>query len=284
MIGCWASFIVMMLPPKSGRKAVRMRAAASIDGLGHVYTSLMSVWITESDTGKDASFLSLNWLKLFRKQLIAITLQLLAGKEQMRLASWEGGIRGRWSKEEYAKLTEIQEEMVGVLAQLGGALWKLDTKWRLSLLHHTRVVDPNFISDIVSVFTSVSQSLQTGEPMHPVLPQTLLDRLLIHHQVISATPDLDGSSEIGPEEMQSVDHMFYTSAVVAVYQLMQCLDELHAITRRLCGEVPFRGFDRWMLKHKSRRATALNNLSRTVTISEREPMIVVSEKSDGEGV
>jgi hypothetical protein len=29
--------------------------------------------------------------------------------------------------------------------QLGGALWKLDTKWRLSLLHHTRVVDPNFV-------------------------------------------------------------------------------------------------------------------------------------------
>jgi len=54
-----------------------------------------------------------------------------------------------------------------------------------------------------------------------VLPQTLLDRLLIHHQVVSATSDLDGSSEIGPEEIQSIDHMFYTSAVVAVYQLMQ---------------------------------------------------------------
>jgi len=57
--------------------------------------------------------------------------------------------------------------------------------------------------------------------MHSVLPQTLLDRLLIHHQVVSATSDLDGSSEIGPEEIQSIDHMFYTSAVVAVYQLMQ---------------------------------------------------------------
>jgi hypothetical protein len=58
--------------------------------------------------------------------------------------------------------------------------------------------------------------------MHTVLPQTLLDRLLIHHQVGEiATPDLDSRSEIGPDEMQSINHMFYTSAVVAVYQLMQ---------------------------------------------------------------
>jgi hypothetical protein len=58
--------------------------------------------------------------------------------------------------------------------------------------------------------------------MHAVLPETLLDRLLLHHRVEeSAMPDLDGHSEIGPDQMQSLDHMFYTSAVIAVYQLMQ---------------------------------------------------------------
>ncbi|KAI0291950.1 hypothetical protein BC826DRAFT_1020543 [Russula brevipes] len=283
IIGCCASFIIMMLPPKSGRKAVRLRAAASIDALGHVYTSLMSAWITESDAGKDASFASSKWVKAFRMRLIAVSLQILAGKQQMELASWEGGVRGRWPKDEYIKLTEVQEEMVSVLAQLGGALWMLDTKRRISLLHHTRVVDPNFISDIVSVFTSVSQSLRTGEPMHTVLPQTLLDRLLIHHQVVEvATPDLDGRPSIGPDEMQSLDHMFYTSAVVAIYQLMQCLDELHAITRRLCGEVPFRGFERWMQQHQSRKAEVRSALARTVTTAGLEPQIA-SEKIYAEG-
>ena len=58
--------------------------------------------------------------------------------------------------------------------------------------------------------------------MHTVLPQTLLDRLLLHHQVGEySTPDPDRRSVIGLDEMQSIDHMFYTSAVVAVYQLMQ---------------------------------------------------------------
>jgi hypothetical protein len=108
----------MMLPPKSGRKAVRLRTAASIDALGHVYTFLMSAWITSSDGGNDVSHTSSNWVKVFRKKLVAISSQVFAGKEQMVLASWEGGIRGRWPKEDYVKLTEVQEEMIAVLAQV----------------------------------------------------------------------------------------------------------------------------------------------------------------------
>jgi len=34
------------------------------------------------------------------------------------LASWEGGIRGHWPLDEYVKLTEVQEEMIAVLAQV----------------------------------------------------------------------------------------------------------------------------------------------------------------------
>jgi hypothetical protein len=275
MIGCVATFIVMMLPPKSGRKAVRLRTAASIDALGHTYTTLMSAWIMEDDMRDDAPFHSSNWVKGFRRQLIGVTNQILASKQQMMLASWEGSVRGRWPHEEYIKLTEVQEDMIAVLSQLGGALWQLDTKWRLSLLHHTKVVDPNFISDVVSVFTSVSQSLHTGSPIHSVLPETLLDRLLLHHQLLS---EIEGPSGIGPDEMQSLDHMYYASAVIAVYQLILCLDELHTITRRLCGGVPIRGFDKWILQHKSRRGDAKAAISRTVT-AEQEPLIV-SEKSE----
>jgi hypothetical protein len=61
-----------------------------------------------------------------------------------------------------------------------------------------------------------------GTPIHSVLPETLLDRLLLHHQfAFNATPDIDGYSDIGPDEMQSLEHMFYASAVIAVYQLIR---------------------------------------------------------------
>jgi hypothetical protein len=65
--------------------------------------------------------------------------------------------------------------------------------------------------------------------MHTVLPQTLLDRLVLHHQIGAvATPEFEGHGHrvIGPDETQSLDHMFYTSAVVAVYQLMEVRDHL----------------------------------------------------------
>jgi hypothetical protein len=120
VVGCGASFIVMMLPPKSGRKAVRLRTARSIGALGNVYTSLMSAWITEGDAGKDVSFTANDWVKAFRGQLVAVTLQVLTGKQEMMTAAWEGNIRGRWPHAEYVRLAEIEEDMVGVLAQVRG--------------------------------------------------------------------------------------------------------------------------------------------------------------------
>ena len=108
----------MMLPPKSGRKAVRLRTAASIDELGHVYTMLMSAWIVRDESRKDVPYSFTHWVKPFRGRLVAITAQLHANKQQMMLATWEGNIRGRWPKDEYFKLTEVQEEMIAVLAQV----------------------------------------------------------------------------------------------------------------------------------------------------------------------
>ena len=108
----------MMIPPKSGRKAVRLRAAATIDGLGHAYTMLMSAWIVEDGSTKGVPLTSTNWLRPFRRRMIAITAQLHANKQQMMLATWEGSIRGRWPKHEYIKLMEVQEEMIAVLSQV----------------------------------------------------------------------------------------------------------------------------------------------------------------------
>lgn len=107
-----------MLPPKSGRKAVRLRAAATIDELGHAYTMLMSAWIVEEESRNDVPYLSTNWVKPFRRRLVAVTAQIHASRQQMMLASWEGNIRGRWPKDEYVKLIEVQEEMIAVLSQV----------------------------------------------------------------------------------------------------------------------------------------------------------------------
>lgn len=103
--------------------------------------------------------------------------------------------------------------------------------------------------------------------MHTVLPQSLLDRLLYHDTVaygIPSTPSVDPT-----RELRSMNYLFYATAVISVLQvtevrvvfardkngclsrsIIQLLDELHSITRNLCGEVPFKGFEQWRDVHQ----------------------------------
>ena len=67
---------------------------------------------------------------------------------------------------------------------------------------------------------------------------------------------------------------------------VQCLDELLAITRRLCGGVRIRGFEKWVLQHKSHRGAGTVipiTASRTDTVDEQE-IFIVSNKNEEEVV
>jgi len=169
-------------------------------------------------------------------------------KDTARLARWEGNVRGHWPYAEYDRLVDVQQEMISVLAQLASALAELDDEWRTDFLHHTKVVNPNFISDVLSVFSLVAQSLHTGEPMHTVLPQSLLDRLLYHDAAAEASPSTTTVDRV--EQLRSLDYLFYATAAIDVLHITELLDELHSITRNLCGEVPFKGFEQWRDVHQ----------------------------------
>ncbi|KAJ7595105.1 hypothetical protein C8J56DRAFT_1013068 [Mycena floridula] len=251
VIGSAASFIIMMLPPSSGRKAVRLRNAMCITSLERLYGFLVAAWIQpmaektpeEEKAGQPA------WLNDFRVKLFNLSDQLIAIRVLTDLADWES-FRGAWPKPEYVRILELQREMTGALAQLGGALCHIDNESRVKYLHVTKVLNPHFISDVMSVFALVSQALRTGEPLHQVLPSTLLDRLFHHHNRQSThIPDSQSVTTVmNVEQIRSLDLVYYATSVVAVYQLLQNLDELHQITKTLCGEVPLEGFRAW--KHE----------------------------------
>jgi hypothetical protein len=75
------------------------------------------------------------------------------------------------------------------------------------------------ISDVLSVFSLVAQSLRTGEPMHIVLPQSLLDRLLYHDIVVQATSQTGGIDHL--QELRSLNYLFYATAVIGVLQIIE---------------------------------------------------------------
>lgn len=87
-----ASFILMMLSSKSGRK----RNAVSIAVLGEVYASLISIWISKQDTD---SARPTQWTAHFRARLMALADEIGAIRVLTELAKWEGSIRGKWPQQ-----------------------------------------------------------------------------------------------------------------------------------------------------------------------------------------
>ncbi|KZT25918.1 hypothetical protein NEOLEDRAFT_1156070 [Neolentinus lepideus HHB14362 ss-1] len=206
IIGSAASSIIMMLPPKSGRKAVRLRNATTIKRIGNLYSLLISRWIAsnapQDATSKKSVF--------FRADAVSIAQQLQALKGMTPIAKWEGSIRGRWSFEDYDRLVNVQIQMLGNLAQFGGALGHINEEWRLAMLHRTRVLNPNFIADILSLFAL---------PLHEVLPQTLFERLAHHHQ--RGTKTREALTDVQQlDQFYSLDYMIYANGMTAVLELI----------------------------------------------------------------
>ncbi|KAJ6554824.1 hypothetical protein B0H19DRAFT_1263119 [Mycena capillaripes] len=185
MAGAAASFILMMFPPKSGRKA---HAGASTPG-------------------------PTPWMANFRTTLMGL------------------------ADEMQAILSPSSKGRSDISKTSGGP--------RSSTLHSSKVLNPNFISDVMAAFTLVSQSLRTGEPLHHVLPHSLLDRLSCHHGHARARAATAVDSQRDLQAIKAPSYMYYASGMISVYQLLESLDELHVITKEMCGEIPLGGFVSW---------------------------------------
>ena len=85
---------------------------------------------------------------------------------------------------------------------------------------------PPQIADVMGTFSIVAQALRTGEPLHEAFHTNLMDRL--HYHGLVGARSLASKAELVldntlTDPLQSVaeyDYMFYASAVVAVFQLL----------------------------------------------------------------
>ncbi|KAJ7784920.1 hypothetical protein DFH07DRAFT_763532 [Mycena maculata] len=121
------------------------------------------------------------------------------------LANVYGFLLSAWIRTMGSKAGTKEAASTRRRGRLGYSLGYLEKEGRGKFLHSSKVLNPNFIADVMAIFSLISQSLRTGEPMHQVLPTSLLDRL------------------------------FY----------QQSVDELHVLAKDLCGEIPMTGFTGW---------------------------------------
>ncbi|KAL5631613.1 hypothetical protein ACGC1H_007212 [Rhizoctonia solani] len=288
LVGFAASFIMMLLPPQSSRKALRLGTASTVSQISQLYGLLISSWLTVEEEAEDekvngkedhaegnkpTSHPYEKWQPAFRAKLMSVASALAAQKMQMTTIKWERNIRGGWPAEHYEKLLETQFKMLSDLIQLAGALSVLSPQWRHRLLHKTSFLNPNLISDVMAIFGIVSMSLETGHPVHEVLPSNLLDRSIYHDDQTRTVGErfkrfdrIDGeeAAESAPiidepltgQRLMSMEYSTFATGVSAAFHLLHALDQIHLITKELCGAIPLEGYNRWReeyeLKHLGR--------------------------------
>jgi hypothetical protein len=129
-IGIAASFIVMLFPAKSGRKAVRLHNAALIHSLSHIYSTLMSIWIAgpPSTKGKDKPSTNQEHPitapdSVLRPQFLAAMQQIKLLRGETMLARWEGSVRGSWPSEKYTRIVDAEASILTSLTQVNSNLY-----------------------------------------------------------------------------------------------------------------------------------------------------------------
>lgn len=117
----------MMLPPRSGRTALRMRDASVIAELSDIYAHLMSAWVSEEvkpeSDGQEGTFSNPDWVPEFRRRVVAVAQEIQQARIQTAMAVWEGNVRGRWPREDYNKLCNTMSDMVASLTQVRRCIW-----------------------------------------------------------------------------------------------------------------------------------------------------------------
>ena len=74
----------------------------------------------------------------------------------------------------------------------------------------------------MSIFALVSQSLRTGEPMHQILPTTLLDRLFYHHRHDTmAANEAESEQASYVERVKSIEFLYFATGITAVSQAIR---------------------------------------------------------------
>lgn len=157
IIGTVAATLVMLFPsPQSSRLLVRRTHATCIDEVGRIYSAIIGAWLAEdrldtssalssSDSKRDVSPFSLLAQKKARARMLALYVKLGEIRLSIEQAGFEISMRGDWPQKTYNKLLETQLRVLEALAQLGGALVRLDPEWRRLLVRKTAFLNPNLV-------------------------------------------------------------------------------------------------------------------------------------------
>ncbi|CAA7266342.1 unnamed protein product [Cyclocybe aegerita] len=171
-----AAFIMMVFPnPMSSRVLVRKTLAATIGETGNILAGEIEAFLAEEAKARCGQYDTVpvsndavvdedkvspkeKRIRKIGKRVLAVAMRLKELYESFTFARFEPQLAGTWPHDEYHELFNQQARLIGGL---------------------TPFMNPNFLSDIFTTLSILSNSLKDGHPLPAYLP-TLRDRLIYH--------------------------------------------------------------------------------------------------------
>ncbi|KZS91708.1 hypothetical protein SISNIDRAFT_442962 [Sistotremastrum niveocremeum HHB9708] len=231
-IGVSSAFIFSLLPPSTTlRRYQRTTYATTTSEIGSLCCSIVSFANTQrQDRTPD-----------ILKSLIAIRAKLKRSLLIQTNIDYEISLRGRWPRERYKAILDIQMQVAYLLSHLMSVVEHLEPAWSLAFLNRVRFLDSDFQGDVLAVISMISTALRTGTPLPQITPCPLLDRFLLYHHglnVIRKENDDDYGlpRTLTLSTLENEQYMYFCVGVASTYGIVARLDRLMIATKELVGE------------------------------------------------
>lgn len=228
---------------------------------------------------------------VLRARFMAISARVAMYPMQIRMAAMDFHIRGRWPVERYVEIATVHATIVESLGSIISSIRAFDGMPTVSegatppksvpsepnksemdwqqLMRLTTLLDPQYLSEICTMFDLLSKALRNGERLnHASL--SLLENYFVYTQrsrnldafLRKKDAEKGGQTAIEGQDVVSWavlrDPMYlrFTTARMAAITLAAELDKFKAIVQDLVGESSLRGFDMLKEEHDERMLRA----------------------------
>ncbi|WVQ94336.1 hypothetical protein IAU59_001415 [Kwoniella sp. CBS 9459] len=235
MIGITAAWLFSYIPPVfSAKRAIRNSYAQTIGAAGSIFCDVLShandhhYHLREDDT--------------IRQNLITWRSKLNKLGARHGNASFEYSLRGQWPEERYRALLDTLQDTFSLLSQLNHVLTQLDKPWRKALLDRTRLSDPIFLGDVLSVLSMCSTALRAGTALPQITPSPLVARFRMGKTKgldlpqDPTDPSSDLPSLVTVDVLESDNYLRYALGITTTFSLVARLDRIVVICKTLLGE------------------------------------------------
>lgn len=234
-IGCAAAFVWSFIPrPTTGRQVVRKRLSKGLLEIGNVFTEVSNYSRGHKSRGREEHI---------RRIVTRANEKLLILNQRLLFSSFEPPISGRWPKEKYVRILQLQRELLDLLVAFVGCLTQMHEsgesgqQWMNAMFSRTGWHDPYFSGDVLATLCLMSHAIQTGTALPQLVPSPLINRFYDKKE-IPLDDVLEGSlpRRLDVATLRNPDYASFAVASTITFAIVKRIDDLMQVAKELVGE------------------------------------------------